>query len=44
MYGLDYLENIYDEKVISSKNLKFNNVSESIWALKDINLNVERGE
>ena len=39
-----FRKNIYDEKVISSKNLKFNNVSESIWALKDINLNVERGE
>jgi len=37
-------KNIYDEKVISSKNVKLNNVSESIWALKDINLNIERGE
>ena len=34
----------YDEKAFSSKILKLNNVSESIWALKDINLDVKRGE
>ena len=38
-----FSKNNYDEKAFSSKNLKLDNSSESIWALRDINLDVERG-